>query len=344
MVPQDYLTLRLNRLRLQEEWAHKGTGLSLIFPRGGTGNYLSGTITHRLVPGDVLVADAAVGGHLCLADKGELLFWSFSVCFEHLFPLFAGREISLLQNVTERFKAAKVYPGSSAVAKECHKLLADVSPQFNIDHRSQLLRAVAAILTLEFKQAQTQRTGFVRIEDHMVQVFEKLSSDELLTSSVDELAGKFGCSRRHLSRLFHQHFGCSVASLRMEMRLLKAVSLLRDPDSKVINVAEQCGFNHLGLFNTCFKRRFGTSPGQWRKTTAEREDTRNAPAQTEDVCPFQLNGMCPMHGTARVDEVAIPESAIKKLTAREKPGHRSSRPPQAWISNGAVSVGHSSAH
>ncbi len=31
--------------------------------------------------------------------------------------------------------------------------------------------------------------------------------------------------------------------------------------SKVINVATQCGFNHLGLFNTCFKRRFGISPG-----------------------------------------------------------------------------------
>ena len=24
----------------------------------------------------------------------------------------------------------------------------------------------------------------------------------------------------------------------------------------------------LGLFNTCFKRRFGASPGQWRKTAA----------------------------------------------------------------------------
>jgi AraC-like DNA-binding protein len=55
----------------------------------------------------------------------------------------------------------------------------------------------------------------------------------------------------------------------MEMRLLKAISLLRDRDAKVINVAEQCGFNHLGLFNTCFRRRFGTSPGQWRKAASE---------------------------------------------------------------------------
>ena len=99
----------------------------------------------------------------------------------------------------------------------------------------------------------------------MIQVFDKLSSAELLKLSVDELAAKFSCSRRHLNRLFHQHFGLSITALRMEMRLLKAVALLRNPREKIINVAEQCGFNHLGLFNTCFKRRYGTSPGQWHK-------------------------------------------------------------------------------
>src|SRR5207249_2343477 len=126
------------------------------------------------------------------------------------------------------------------------------------------------------KNAQPQRTGFIRMEEHMVQVFERLSSPELLTLSVGELAAKFSCSRRHLNRLFHQHFGMSVATLRMEMRMLKAVSLLRDRDIKVINVAEQCGFNHLGLFNTCFKRRFGNTPGQWRKNRQENESAGKA--------------------------------------------------------------------
>ena len=170
------------------------------------------------------------------------------MCFEHLFSLFATNEIRLLQNVIDDFKAPRLYPASGVVAAKCHRLLAEVPPQFDLDHRSQLLRVVAAILTVEFKNAHDHRGGFIRIEEHMLQVFEKLSVDELLTLSVGELAGRFSCSRRHLSRLFHQHFGFSVVALRMEMRLLKAVSLLRDPDAKVINVAERCGFNHLGLF------------------------------------------------------------------------------------------------
>jgi hypothetical protein len=55
----------------------------------------------------------------------------------------------------------------------------------------------------------------------------------------------------------------------MEMRLVRAAACLRNEHAKVISVAEQCGFHHLGLFNTSFKRRFGTSPGQWRKLGAE---------------------------------------------------------------------------
>jgi AraC-like DNA-binding protein len=242
--------------------------MCFIFPTVGTGNCTAASATHRLVPGDVLVLDTGVGGVLTAATGQEIAFRCFSSCFEHLFPLFANQEISLLQNVVDAFKGPKFFPASSAPALQCQKLLAELPPQFNLDHRSQLLRVASAILTVEFKNAQSQRVGFIRAEEHMLQVFEKLSVTELLTLSVGELAGKFSCSRRHLNRLFHQNFGLSVATLRMEMRLLKAISLLRDPNAKIINVAEQCGFNHLGLFNTCFKRRFGVSPGQWRKTSS----------------------------------------------------------------------------
>jgi len=168
--------------------------------------------------------------------------------FEHLFPLFAIGEICMLQNTTGNFNGSKLYPASSSLAQECHRLVETAPPQGNVDHRSQMLRLAAAVLTVEFQNARSRQNGFVRMEDHMMQVFEELSTTELLTLSVGDMANKFSCSRRHLNRLFHQYFGCSVASLRMEMRLLKALALLRVPSAKIINVAEQCGFNHLGLF------------------------------------------------------------------------------------------------
>ena len=129
------------------------------------------------------------------------------------------------------------------------------------------------------------------------------------------MAGKFGCSRRHLNRLFHQHFGVSVAALRMEMRLLRAVALLRNPDAKVINVAEECGFNHLGLFNICFKRRFGTSPGQWRKKAVPKEDRPSGLGGASPDCPLRVNGLCPWtgqpeHRDAAPQQMSQPAKAV----------------------------------
>jgi len=83
--------------------------------------------------------------------------------------------------------------------------------------------------------------------------------------SVAEMAKRCGCSRRHLSRLVREHFGSALVSVRTELRLDKAADLLRSADRKIIAVAMDCGFAHLGLFTTKFRERFGMTPGQWRK-------------------------------------------------------------------------------
>jgi AraC-like DNA-binding protein len=261
----DYLTLKLHRLKGAQEMALSGRGLVFAIVKAGEGHGQSGAAPHRLGSGDVWVVDSAAGAKMGARENGEVVFWYFLAEFEHLFPLFSGREICLLQTVAQGFKNGRIFPGSSPVAKECLRLAEEVPVQFSLDHRSHVLRIVSAILTAEFKTMQPKLADFTPMRDHVLQVFERLQTHELLNLSVGELARKFNCSRRHLNRLFHQHFGLSVASLRMEMRLLKAVSLLVDPDAKIIHVAEKCGFHHLGLFNTCFRKRFGASPSQWRK-------------------------------------------------------------------------------
>jgi AraC-like DNA-binding protein len=253
-------------LKAFEELALKGDALNFIFAKGGGGKFTSTKTSQRLAPADILIFNAASGGKLEVSDgKGEFRFGIFSVSIESLLPLFASHEISLLHHLAESLRDSKIHPGISPLAVECQQLLLMVPTQLGLNHRGQLIRIAASLLSAEFQTIQAQRGSSPGADNHVTQVFEKLTAAELISLSVGELAARFNCSRRHLNRLFHQHFGTSVATLRMEMRLLKAVSLLRDPNAKIINVAEDSGFNHLGLFNTCFKRRFGTSPGQWRK-------------------------------------------------------------------------------
>jgi AraC-like DNA-binding protein len=319
---ENHLTLQLVRLKRSEAWSNQGRGFSFVLAKGGNGRYASSSAAETLLPGDLLVLNSAEGGKIAAAGQ-DLVFWCFSVCFEHLFPLFAASEIGLLQNTTESLKGARLYPASTALARECHRLVETAPPQGHVDHRSQVLRVAAAVLSVEFKNARTQRAGFVRVEEHMMQVFEELSATELLTLSVGNMAQKFGCSRRHLNRLFHQHFGCSVASLRMEMRLMKALSLLRQPDAKIIHVAEECGFNHLGLFNACFKKRFGNTPSQWRKGASNGENDHSGLDVGHPSCPMHVNGLCPWaqkpDGRAAAAQKAIPTQLIGRSSGPAHP-------------------------
>lgn len=289
---EKHLSLQSIKLNPLEEWLTKHDGIYFIFITEGAGKFVSKTTSLRFGAGDVLVLHGNLGVKLCALEKTTLMLRNFSLVLEQLFPLFGSHEISLLQSVTANLSAVKTYPGNKALAQRCHQLLEQVPLQFNLEHRSQLLLVASAILSTEFEEAQNKRGGLTRIEDRIIQVFERLSAAELMNLTVGELSAKFNCSRRHLNRLFHQHFGLSVATLKMEMRLINAVNLLRNPDAKVINVAEQCGFNHLGLFNTCFKRRFGSSPGQWRKLNLKSEGLAVKKPDIKQVCPLRSNVLC----------------------------------------------------
>lgn len=309
MLAHDYLALRLLRLKPPEEWLNRGRSLSFLFPKGGVGTFVSGAMNHPLAPGDVLVLTEAQGGKVCAGEAGELVFWYFSLSLEHLYPLFGSNELSLLQHVSECFRSPRLYAAASPLAQECHRLLAAAPAQYHLDHRGQLLRVVSAILTVEFEAARRQRGGFVGAEEHMIHVFEELLVADIMGLSVQELADKFHCSPRHLNRLFHQHFGFSVAALRMEMRLIKAISLLRNRHAKVIHVAEQCGFNHLGLFNSCFKRRFGASPGQWRDSHMPARAHPAGLIESGHLCQMLANGLCPWAGKPGSTKPAGPKPA-----------------------------------
>lgn len=71
MFDEDYLTLRLDRLKSPKEWTPKREGLSCLFPNGGAGEYVSGRVAKRLSPGDVLVLNGRRAGKLRALKRGE---------------------------------------------------------------------------------------------------------------------------------------------------------------------------------------------------------------------------------------------------------------------------------
>lgn len=285
-----YLSLREVRLGRGRPWVNALPGLVLVFVRKGTVSVVPGGLPRALVKGDVLVANQTGKSPLRLSSAKPGVFVCFTVTPEQLYPLFSSEEIPALQEVLAGLGDPKFYDASSSVAIRCHKTLGKLSKQSELQTRAELLRIAATVLSKEFNEVPGRSSEPIQIDEQLARILASLTTDDFLRLSVKEMATKFNISRRHLNRLFHGHFGLSIGGLRMEMRLLRAMSLLQDPHAKVIHVAEQSGFNHLGLFNTCFKRRFGMNPSQCRKKSVK---SFPAPAaQFDSTCALRAAGLC----------------------------------------------------
>ncbi|NEA35779.1 AraC family transcriptional regulator [Streptomyces sp. SID13031] len=84
--------------------------------------------------------------------------------------------------------------------------------------------------------------------------------------TVREVAAAVHLSERHAERLFRQVVGASMMSTLRRLRLELAAQLLLDAAFTVTEVARRCGYSDVRPFSTAFKRHYGRTPGEYRRT------------------------------------------------------------------------------
>ena len=95
--------------------------------------------------------------------------------------------------------------------------------------------------------------------------------------SLAALAGKLGCTDRHLRRVFAAEYHVSPVQYLQTCRLLLAKGLLTDSDLSVLDVAMAAGFGSLRRFNDLFKKHYRLSPTALRKR-AKNDETNGGDA------------------------------------------------------------------
>ncbi len=89
--------------------------------------------------------------------------------------------------------------------------------------------------------------------------------------SLDELAGRLGCTDRHLRRVFAAEYHVSPVQYLQTCRLLLAKNLLTDTDLSVLDVAMAAGFGSLRRFNDLFHKQYRLSPTDLRKRLVDEQ-------------------------------------------------------------------------
>ena len=92
-------------------------------------------------------------------------------------------------------------------------------------------------------------------------MIERLGED----MSLSEPAAACGLSPSYFARAFRKSVGTPPHRWLLLQRVLRAKSLLRDPDFSLTDIAAACGFADQSHFTRVFTSIVGASPGAWRK-------------------------------------------------------------------------------
>jgi AraC family transcriptional regulator len=85
-------------------------------------------------------------------------------------------------------------------------------------------------------------------------------------SKIKDMASKMHVSDVHLQRLFKLIFGMPIASYIRSRRLALSIEQLLGTDLRIVDIAQNAGFDYERTYIRAFKREFGISPGEYRKT------------------------------------------------------------------------------
>ncbi|MDD6193967.1 MAG: AraC family transcriptional regulator [Lachnospiraceae bacterium] len=83
--------------------------------------------------------------------------------------------------------------------------------------------------------------------------------------SVEDAAAKLGYSQSHFMRFFKQQTNMTFVTYLNNYRLAKAAEALSTTSDSILEIAGNCGYDNLSLFNRQFKRKHQMTPSAFRE-------------------------------------------------------------------------------
>ena len=260
----EHLVLRKQNLPPSAEWKADGSGWLFVRIRAGEGLLLLANSTQLLNSSEVLVCGPARACHVRASVLGGLQLDYFQLRSDSLVGVlsaFEQQQLAVLTSRPEQF--VRWFRGDSEVAQRFERLCEQTVPALN--RRCQMLELAAPILCEHLPTDAPERDGAHSARDRFENLFREMPEAELQYRKPQELARLCGCGVRHFRRLFREQFGHSLMPKKTALRIDRAKQLLVETDAKIINVAMDCGFQHVSFFTSTFHRHTHMTPSQYRR-------------------------------------------------------------------------------
>lgn len=205
-------------------------------------------------------------GAFALAQAGQLDGRRFTLHWENQ-PAFMERYIGLTPSgrLFENDNGLLTCGGGSAATDMMLSLI-------EADHGTDLAAVVADMCLHQRSRSpdMAQRSAHSRAlssrNPHLLAAIQIMSDTLETPLESDDIARQAGVSRRQLERLFRRYINQSPAQFYMGLRVSQAHALLGETSMSVGEIAMATGFASASQLSARFRKRFGLSPGAYRKT------------------------------------------------------------------------------
>jgi len=231
------------------------------------------------------------------ADKGDIcLFYSRMGAKESVFGEGGIRAISIvfeldaLREELNRFFNTKEFTDkplfdyvihsdsvvtmvASEMLKNTFTELISVPEEYGEYHRKLLtMKAILALVDGNDDKSADYRY-FSGDASNKVHSARKLLGENIASDlSVEELADLVKLNRTTLQRVFKQIYGVTIFEYRTRIRMQEAKNLLLDDTLTITEISVMCGYTNASKFSAAFKKNFGITPKEWRRSTDYREE------------------------------------------------------------------------
>jgi AraC family transcriptional regulator len=222
-----------------------------------------------------LVMDGALteerGHRRALCEKGSLIFHPTAEPHGHRFSDAGGRCFVLQFGPSwlERMRTFGLAEPRSPIdvrGTRANWLAGQVYQEFRTpDSAAQLaIEGFALAMLGEIARARARSESRAK-PPWLVRAVDLLHANLSGELSLADIASAVGVHPAHLSRTFHQHFGCTMSAYVRRKRVERAQRDLSGTGRSLAEIAHAAGFSDQAHFSRVFKQLTGTTPGAYRK-------------------------------------------------------------------------------
>ncbi|MBP3581065.1 MAG: helix-turn-helix domain-containing protein [Clostridia bacterium] len=211
----------------------------------------------------IFIRDRDVHDYMCSDNGFEFINLTFTLqTLEELF-LYLGSGIDK-KGLLESQNPPMVMLSESETER-LHMRLAELNALSSSNKamlKTKMRSLIAEIFTTYFITLPQENS---KIPFWLESAYEKMKMPKNFIKGKAKFYELCGRTREHASRSLSKYYGVTISDYVNDLRLCYAANLLSESNLSATDVCYECGFKNLSWFYVEFQKKFGVSPGKYKK-------------------------------------------------------------------------------